>query len=218
MGRPRSDIEPRILQAARARFLSHGVDGASLRAIADDADTSVGMIHYYFPSKDDLFLAVVEQVYIRLLEHLEAELAPERPVLDRVRAVYRRIGAVSEDEREIVRLVVREALTSATRLDRLIARFQRGHLPLLFGLVKDGLTQGVFDRSLHPALVAATMMAIGGPGQLILSAAGERLPFANAPKGDALADALVDLVMNGLAPRTRRAAPAPKRKRPARRR
>ena len=34
MARPRTDIQPRIVRAARARFLAEGVDGASLRAIA----------------------------------------------------------------------------------------------------------------------------------------------------------------------------------------
>ena len=63
MARPRSDIRPRIVDSARARFLSLGVDGASLREIARDAGTNIGMVAYYFPTKDDLFLAVVEEVY-----------------------------------------------------------------------------------------------------------------------------------------------------------
>ena len=58
MGRTPSDIAPRIVHAARRRFLSDGVEGASLRAIARDARTSIGMIYYYYPAKDDLFLAV----------------------------------------------------------------------------------------------------------------------------------------------------------------
>ena len=62
MARPRSDIEPRIVHAARRRFLKEGVDGASLRTIARDAKTSIGMVYYYFPTKDDLFFAVVEEV------------------------------------------------------------------------------------------------------------------------------------------------------------
>ena len=46
MARPRGDIAPRILHAARKRFLVEGVDGASLRAIARDARTNKGMIYY----------------------------------------------------------------------------------------------------------------------------------------------------------------------------
>src|SRR5262249_27779376 len=67
MPRPRTDIRVRILHAARARFAAKGVDGSSLRSIAADARTSIGMIYYYFPSKDALFLAVVEEVYGNLL-------------------------------------------------------------------------------------------------------------------------------------------------------
>jgi len=74
MARPRSDIAPRVVIAARERFLKDGVDGASLRAIAHDARTSIGMIYYYFPTKDDLFLAVVEQVYEKVLADMASAL------------------------------------------------------------------------------------------------------------------------------------------------
>ena len=70
MPRPKSDIDARIVAAARARFLLEGVDGASLRSIATDAGTNVGMIYYYFPTKDDLFLGVVEDIYAGLLDDL----------------------------------------------------------------------------------------------------------------------------------------------------
>ena len=78
MARPRSDIGPRIVHAARRRFLVEGVDGASLRAIAHDARTSIGMIYYYFPTKDDLFLAVVEEMYVTVL----ADMKTVRTIVD----------------------------------------------------------------------------------------------------------------------------------------
>ena len=74
MPRPRSDLAPRILAAARTRILHEGVDGASLRQIAADAGTTIGMIYYYFPTKDDVFLAVVEDVYEKLLVDVERAL------------------------------------------------------------------------------------------------------------------------------------------------
>jgi AcrR family transcriptional regulator len=45
MARPASDIAPRIVHAARERFLFEGVDGASLRNIAKDAGTNIGMVY-----------------------------------------------------------------------------------------------------------------------------------------------------------------------------
>jgi len=129
MARTRSDIGPRIVEAARARFLREGVDGASLRAIAKDARTSIGMVYYYFPTKDDLFFAVVEETYAAVLEDLTrlcaADLAPD----ERMRRLYQRFGAMTEREALTIRLVLREVLVTSTRSRRLFAWFERGALP-----------------------------------------------------------------------------------------
>src|SRR6185436_4632896 len=110
MARPRSDIAPRILAAARERCLYDGVDGASLRAIAKEAGTSIGMVYYYFPTKDDLFVAAIEEVYGKLLDDLARALAPDAPVEERLRRMYERFGAASETELMTVRMLAREAL------------------------------------------------------------------------------------------------------------
>jgi AcrR family transcriptional regulator len=120
--RPRSDIDERIVSAARSRFLTEGVDGASLRSIAADAGTNVGMIYYYFPTKDDLFLAVVESAYARLLDDLTGILSPEHEVSERLRGVYQRVAKMSEEEFDVIRIVIREAMVSSERLQKGICR------------------------------------------------------------------------------------------------
>jgi TetR/AcrR family transcriptional regulator len=201
MPRTASDIPARIVHAARGRFLAEGVDGASLRAIARDARTSIGMIYYYFPTKDDLFLAVVEEVYVGLLKDLEARLAPVQPANQRLRALYARIGAATDDEWQVLRLVVREALTSTARLEGLIRRFQRGHVPLLVDLVRDGLGGGLFRADLPPPLILAALVAVAGPAQAILAVLDAHLPAGSVPPRAARPDALADLLLDGLSPR-----------------
>lgn len=51
----------RILAAARALFAERGFDGTSVRMIADRAGVSDPAVHYYFPSKYDLFRALMVQ-------------------------------------------------------------------------------------------------------------------------------------------------------------
>ncbi|HMJ13615.1 MAG TPA: TetR/AcrR family transcriptional regulator [Polyangiaceae bacterium] len=201
MARPRTDIAPRIVHAARQRFLREGVDGASLRRIARDAKTSIGMVYYYFPTKDDLFLAVVEEVYVALLADLEVALAPDAPVPVRVQRFYERIARLHDDELLMVRLVLREALTSTSRLDRLIERFQRGHIPLLIRMVQDGTANGTFGAQHSPLTVALSLVSLAGPAQLIRRVIEQRLPFVEAPKGNDLAAELADVLFNGVAAR-----------------
>lgn len=60
-GRPRGTTTTRadILEAARGRFLEHGYDGVTLRAVAGDAGVDVALISYYFGSKKGLFGAAM---------------------------------------------------------------------------------------------------------------------------------------------------------------
>ncbi|WP_225783400.1 TetR/AcrR family transcriptional regulator [Xenophilus sp. Marseille-Q4582] len=52
-----------ILLAARDEFAGHGLAGARVDRIAERAQVNKRLIYYYFHSKDDLFLAVLEQAY-----------------------------------------------------------------------------------------------------------------------------------------------------------
>jgi AcrR family transcriptional regulator len=203
MARPRSDIMERIVHAARERFLQEGVDGASLRRIARDAETNIGMIYYYFPTKDDLFLAVVEEVYAGLLEGLETALRPDAPFEQRIQRLYVRMGQVSDDEFKVMRLVVREALISSARLDRLLERFLRGHIPLILNTVADGIAEGILRRDIHPALFMMAVLATGGPPQLIGRVARERFGMSDLPIGETLAATLVEILLRGIGARAK---------------
>jgi TetR/AcrR family transcriptional regulator len=203
MPRPRSDIAPRILHAARARFLSDGVDGASLRGIASDARTSIGMVYYYFTTKDELFFAVVEELYVQLLKDLEAAIAPDVPVPERIERVYGRVARLTDEELLVLRLIVREALTSSTRFARLRQRFQTGHIPLVARLIADGFVGGAFDPKLHPMVAMLSVAGMGIIPQLIRRVLGDILPFPGAPSGVELSKQLVGVLFNGIAPAAR---------------
>lgn len=151
--------------------------------------------------KDDLFLAVVEEIYVALLQDLEGRLARARPVLERVRLLYERLGALEREEQDVLRLVIREALVSPARLQKIIHRFQRGHLPLVFALARDGADAGVFRDDLPPGLLVAALAALGGPGQIMLGVAERRLPSHKVPRERDLTAALVDVLLHGIGSR-----------------
>lgn len=196
MARPKSDIDIRIVHAARSAFLAEGVDGSSLRAIAKQAKTSVGMVSYYFPTKDDLFLAVVEEVYAALLRELDAILADPVPLPKRLEALSTRIGRMSEEELDVVRIVVREALLSQQRFRRVFERFKRGHIPMLIHALERAARAGEIDATIPmPILVGATLGIIGIP-QIMLRAVGRDLPFG-VPAPEATAAAATKILFHG---------------------
>jgi AcrR family transcriptional regulator len=200
MPRPASDLDRRIVRAARKRFLHDGVDGASLRSIARDAHTNIGMIYYYFPTKDDLFLAVVEDIYPKLLEDLTRALAPGRPVEERLRGLFHRFSRLSNDELEVVRIIIREILASSSRLQRIMERFMRGHAPHVISTLAEGVQTGVLDSNVQPGvMLVATFVTCVFP-QVVRRLAGPHT-LVPLPEGEDLADGLVDVLLHGVAKR-----------------
>ena len=55
-----SDTRETILAAARERFAAHGYDRTRIRDVARDAGVDSALIHYFFKSKDGLFVAAME--------------------------------------------------------------------------------------------------------------------------------------------------------------
>jgi AcrR family transcriptional regulator len=201
MARPKSDIDVRIVHAARKRFLHDGVDGASLREIARAARTSIGMIYYYFPTKDDLFLAVVEEVYGRLLPDLERALAAGVPTSRRLERMFERMAAMTDDEFVVLRLALREMMVSSRRRERLIRRLFAGHVPLLLRALAEGIAEGEITER-PPIVMAMASFALAVFPQILRRLAAEQLPGDIVlPEPDELAQALGDLLLHGIARR-----------------
>jgi AcrR family transcriptional regulator len=203
MARPKSNIDQRILAAALDRFLTEGVDGASLRSVARDAATSIGMIYYYFPTKEDLFLGVVEEVYQRVLHDIERALAPDVPVSERILRLYERVARLDEHERDVLRLVIREALTSSERRERLLERFSRGHFPMVIRTITEGMADGTLDASLPPVVLLSAVVALGALPPVIVRVLGARLPLPEPKHPKELPKALVHALLCGIAPQDR---------------
>lgn len=59
-----------LLRAAQTIFGRYGYHQATIRAIADQAQCATGTFYLYFASKEDCFLALVEQLYTHVMEYI----------------------------------------------------------------------------------------------------------------------------------------------------
>jgi AcrR family transcriptional regulator len=55
-----ADTRGQVLAAARARFAAQGYDATTVRQVAGDAGVDPALVHHYFGTKADLFVAAVE--------------------------------------------------------------------------------------------------------------------------------------------------------------
>lgn len=67
----------RIMDSALQEFARQGYGASSVNAICSAEGISKGIIYHYFETKDDLYLACVEDCFHRLTEYLR-EAMPQR--------------------------------------------------------------------------------------------------------------------------------------------
>jgi AcrR family transcriptional regulator len=77
------DTRGEIVEAAKRVFAAKGYDGASLRAVAREAEVDPALVHHYFDGKADLFVAAMALPFdprvIPMHEHPDALAAASSP-------------------------------------------------------------------------------------------------------------------------------------------
>jgi AcrR family transcriptional regulator len=114
------DTRGQIITAARDAFAAKGFAGVSMRAIAADAGVDAALIHHYFDSKQQLFLATVA-LPVELLQKLEQVAAGNRQELGE-RLVRTVLGIWDSELQPSLVATMRTALTDPA-LTRLLGEF-----------------------------------------------------------------------------------------------
>jgi AcrR family transcriptional regulator len=153
----------RILKAALDEFASRGFKGASMDAIAARTHTTRALINYYFGGKEQLYIAVLEQVYAEIRE---AEGLLELDHLAPVAAVRRIVQFTFDyylDHEGFVRLVVAENQAKGRHLKKSAAMraLNRPIIDTLGGVIARGQADGSFRPGIDAVDVHMMIAALG---------------------------------------------------------
>lgn len=68
------------MRAALQMFLQHGYSGTSMKALAQEVGVSAPALYWYFPSKEDLYVSVIDQAMRDFLAHVRQSITESDPV------------------------------------------------------------------------------------------------------------------------------------------
>lgn len=71
----------RVMAVALQKFLQHGYAGTSMKALAQELGVSAPALYWYFPSKDDLYVSVLDAAMRDFLAHVRESITEQEPVL-----------------------------------------------------------------------------------------------------------------------------------------
>jgi AcrR family transcriptional regulator len=153
----------RILEAAKMEFAKLGLAGARVEAIATRSKANKRMIYHYFGSKEELFVAVLEDAYadIRMAElklNLD-HLSPEEAIV----ALTTHTWNYYLKHPEFMTLVNSENLHKARHVKK-SERFKELHhdfISMLQRILDRGVEAGVFRSGVDVRQLHITMAAVG---------------------------------------------------------
>lgn len=160
--RDRERTRREILEIAFAEFAENGLTGGNTDAIAARANITKRLIFYYFKSKEELFIAVLEMAYakMRLAEedlHLEA-LEPE--------AAIRRLAEFTFDfdqaNPEYIRLVTIENIHRGRHISnsRTLKEMTRPIINQIAKVLERGVRSGAIRPGIDPIELHMTLNAL----------------------------------------------------------
>ena len=128
-------MKDRILAAALEVFAAKGYHGAVVDDIVEVSKSSKGAFYHYFPSKQGIFLTLMDELASTVERGVETAIAAEQGALAKVEAALRVVVETAAAQRDLARILLIEAVglgpeLEAKRLDihRRFAEMIQRHL------------------------------------------------------------------------------------------
>ena len=169
-----ADTSTRLLEAGRRVFARQGYEGASIRAITQEASVNLGAVTYHFGSKEGLYDAVVESVLAPLRDRVTEAASksgdPLRRIEGVVRAFYRHLSQNPDQASFMLQQV-----TAGGAPIQPVQQTMRQVTTVLSNLVREGQRDGTIrdsDTLLTVLSIVALPVHLTLAGQLISRSEG----------------------------------------------
>ncbi|AQH02298.1 TetR family transcriptional regulator [Burkholderia sp. KK1] len=153
----------RILEAATEQFTKFGLAGARVDAIATAAGTNERMLYYYFTSKEGLYVAVLEAMYVRFAEReASLDLSGLQPA-EAIRELAKSIWTYLRENPQWLSLVNNENLHEGRYLERSsgLRETISPVVDLLRVTLERGAAAGQFRKGIDPLDFYVTLVGMG---------------------------------------------------------
>ena len=144
-----------VLEAGIGEFADHGLNDASMSAIAKRAGISVGVLYKYYENKDDFFRACIRRCIAELDAFLQELLEQEKKPLQYAEALIRSVQQFSSQHRDYIRLYLEVTRTSSREQAALLAEEIEGMTARIYPrIIQKAQEAGDVRADLDPRLFA----------------------------------------------------------------
>lgn len=186
-----------VLEAALDQFAARGFAATRMEDVAAAAGLSKAALYLYFPSKDALFRALVEQRIRPVQAHLEAVATADLDPIAGLRAITMVWSQAMDDPR--LAAIPRIVLAEAPRFPEIAAFYHGAVVARVSALIERLIAAAVAQGLFRPVSTEAASRALIAP---LLTEIWRREAFAGLETRkplDVAAEEILDLFLNGVA-------------------
>ena len=188
------DNPEQIRAAATKLFASHGYEGVSLQAIADEVGVAKQTLLYHYTSKAALRRAVIDQVFEHWRSTLPQILQAVTRGTDRFSALTEELIRFFNADRDRARLLSRELLDNPESTRRLMGDNLRPWLLLVAQYIREGQMLGLIHADVDPESYVLHVIVLVVSNVAVLSAVPMALADSAAARADLERRHLAELV------------------------
>ncbi len=186
-----NETKEQIALIATRMFAQRGFDGTTIREIAEEAEVSKPVLYYYFKSKEELYIWLVNDAYEFYLSNLQEIIEKDLEFKEKLKTLIQFYVDICKEYEETARFLFSAAFSPrSNQAPENILHHEAKHIEMLTHFFEKGIQQG-FLRPSDPRQMA--MHFIGSINIYIIFLVLQGTDFP-----DNLTTQLLDFILYGL--------------------
>jgi len=162
-----------IRRAAIHVFASKGYHAATVSEVAAEAGVGKGTVYFYFASKEDILLAILEYHFDQLLAVLETMEGPGADPASLARGVLQELVGRLKQDPELFKIMEQQPLLYHERVRERFQELFQAMVERTASLLREGIDTGVL-RTFDPEVVASVLLNMAASFPLYLNLRSDR--------------------------------------------
>ncbi|MGN0022705.1 MAG: TetR/AcrR family transcriptional regulator [Elusimicrobiaceae bacterium] len=133
MGRNPTGSDVKMLKAGAALAKAKGLNGFTVRQVCAKSKVNLGMFHYYFSTKENFDMAVLESIYSKMIENIKIKVSPSASPKQNVRAILINIQEFIKENRVLLSSLGGDVFSGNKKTFKFIVKNFTKHVEILFG-------------------------------------------------------------------------------------
>ncbi len=138
--------EQAILEAATRVFTEKGYHGATMRAIARAASVATGTLYLYFPSKEAVFVALVDELREVVLNAILEARQEHQGTIEKLEASIKATVQVFANHRDLARIVLVQAAGASPEFEGRLNELHDAFSGFVGLEIQEAMEAGLIDQ------------------------------------------------------------------------